>query len=873
MNIFAGQNLFQQTTGPSNHDQSIPGAARDAYEPFPMAELAQSIPDRFERQVRRYPDKLAAKDQIGSTVTYTELNDAANRIGRSVLAAIGDGEKPVVIMVEQSVGLLASIMGTLKAGKFYVPVESGYSAARIKQVLGDTATPLLLTDTANHAAAVDLGEGILQVINIDDIPDNSPSGNIGLKLSPDRPAYIYYTSGTTGQPKGVVDCHRNVLHNVYRYTNKLCIGSDDRLSLVQSPGFSGAISNVFCALLNGASVFPYDLRRDGGSGMANWVEREELTMFHAVPAVYEWLFSGGHGFRRLRVIRLEGDQAFKQHLDLFKERFYAGCSLVVGLGTSETGIATQFVFNADDDLCDDIVPIGYATKDFTVRLLDEAEREVGRGEVGQIAVESRYLATGYWNRPELMRAAFRNGTDSRPERTYLTGDLGRMRPDNCLEYLGRKNFQARIRGQLVDMPMVEQAIRNLPGIKSAAVAFRKDGFGRDRLIAYIVPLDQASISVTNLRSELSDKLHGPSLPTAFVPMIELPLNENCKIDHGALPPLPALPRNRPQLDVDYEPPRNSVDVHMKKLWEDVLEVEPVGIHDDFYDLGGDSLIAENLFLGIEQIFGKILPVDTLWAEGATIEHVVSVLRRADESIIWNSAVPLKPTGSRLPLFVIHTFGGHLSPYIQFSRLLNSEQPVYGLQARGADGTGVPQFSISEMAGHCIEMMRKLQPSGPYRIAGYSSGGLIAYEMARALAECGEQVSHLILLDAILPQSGLLGHSRSLSTEFRARDYRLLQERLYFLILHSLGLDRLRKLQTVMESHRWAEFCYRPGRYSGGVLLIQSSETAESNSYEQRWKSLISGDIELETVEGDHLSIMRSSALQHLADCVTAHLID
>jgi amino acid adenylation domain-containing protein len=622
MNIHAQPNLFKNQSPTTHQDRLIPGGSRSAFEPFARTDLEQSIPDRFEQQARRHAHRLAARDPNGVSVTYGELNRSANVIGGAVLDAIGKGEAPVVILMNQSVGLLAAIMGTLKAGKFYVPVDPSQGAAAIRLVTEDIGAPLILTDTANHALATKLGDGQMQVINVDDIPTDRSTENIGLSLSPNCRAYVYYTSGTTGRPKGVVDCHRNVLHNVLRYTNKLLIGSDDRLSLVQSPGFSGAVSNIFCALLNGASVFPYDLRHDGVSNLAAWVTHEELTMFHAVPAIYEWLFAGHHRFHTLRVIRLEGDQAFKHHVELFSDRFTARCSLVVGLGTTETGIATQFVIDAEGGFDGESVPIGRPAEDMSVRLLDETGSPVEQGDIGEIVVESAYLALGYWNRPEATEAAFGSAEGDHSRRRYRTGDLGRARPDGCIEYLGRKENQIRIRGHLVDIPMVEETIRNVPVIKAAAVVSQRDESGRDRLIAYIVPTAHGCFNVGQLREDLSGKLLGPNMPTAFIELTDLPLNENNKLDRNALP---ALTRRRPDLGRDYAPPTTTAERRLTQVWEEVLELEPVGIHDDFFDLGGDSLCAETLFAEVSAVFGLCLPTWTVYEESATVARMAAMI--------------------------------------------------------------------------------------------------------------------------------------------------------------------------------------------------------------------------------------------------------
>ena len=563
---------------------------RDDFIPFSKADVDQSIPQRFADQVRLYPDRLAVKSHDKS-LTYRNLDLESNRIANAILRICGGGEQPVVLLMEQGAMLVTAILAALKAGKIYGPQDSASPLRTVQRVLEESAARLIIADDNNISCASELACGDLPILNVNDIDETFQAASPRLRLLPGSAAYIFYTSGSTGAPKGVVDSHRNVLHNVMRYTNSLRIGPQDRLSLVQSCSFSGSVSNIFCALLNGASVFPFDLRRAGAYELASWANRERLTIFHSVPLIFEQLLSGGKNLANLRTVRLEGDQATRKHVGLFQRYLNKDCQLVNGLGTTETGLVCQFFLNIDTDIPGATVPIGYAIEDMEILLLDEESKQVAVGQVGEIAVRSRYLAIGYWGRTDLTDAAFKKDAAGKELRTYLTGDMGSMEPDGCLNYLGRKDFQIKVRGQRVDVAALESAIAAFEGVKDVVIVARENVAGSQQLVAYVVIASAEAPTVNLLRSELSKNFPSYAIPSKYVVLDALPLDRNGKVLRLGLP---APGNERPRLDQTFFAPRTRLEKALVKCFRKVLGVTEIGIHDDFFDLGGDSLNASSL---------------------------------------------------------------------------------------------------------------------------------------------------------------------------------------------------------------------------------------------------------------------------------------
>jgi len=353
---------------------------------FKKEEIEQSIPDLFEKQVGKYPDRLAVKSK-DDELTYAGLNAAANRVAWAILAQRGPGEEPIALLFQQGASAIAAILGVLKAGKFYVPLDPSYPPARINHVLRDSQSCLIVSDSRNLSLARELTRNERQLMNIDELdPSLGDDRDPGLSISPDDPAMIIYTSGSTDEAKGVVHSHRGTLHDIMAFTNDVCVGTRDKLTLLHSVSFSAGIRNTFSALLNGAALFPFDVKEEGLTELASWLVHEEITIYHSTPTVFRHLvqsLADDEGFPNVRLVRLSGEPVTKEDVELYRRCMSQECILQNGLASTEAHSISHYFIDKATPITENMVPVGYPVEDMKILLLDHAGREVGFNQIGK----------------------------------------------------------------------------------------------------------------------------------------------------------------------------------------------------------------------------------------------------------------------------------------------------------------------------------------------------------------------------------------------------------------------------------------------------------------------------------------------------------
>ena len=624
----------------------------NSFSRFEKREIEQSVPRRFESVAARYRDRIAVKDE-GHAFTYEFLNSAANRVARAVLKqGAGGAAEPVALLLEKSAAALAASLGVLKTGRPQTTLDTSFPVAHLSTLLDDSGASLVVTNDRNLALANELAGAKLQVLNADAVGAEFSGENLCLPISPDTLAYIIYTSGSTGTPKGVCVEHRTLLHRIMRQTNSFRISAEDRLSHLASFSTNQGLSNIFCALLNGAGLYLLDAKAGGLDRVAEWLIEERITIYRSSASLFRHFsgtLTGREKFPHLRLVRLASEQVTKKDIEGCRKLFPPNCLFLSGLSTTETGFVREYFIDGETPLGDSQVPVGYAVEDMEVLLLGEDGREMARGEVGEIAVRSRYLPRGYWRNPALTRSVFRPDPEGGERRVYMTGDLGRMLPGGLLAHVGRKDFQVKIRGNRIELSEVEAALLAHPAVKEAAVAAREGVGGQRRLVAYIVAEQTLRPAAEALHRFLQQRLPDYMVPSAFVTLDAMPLTPGGKIDRLALPPPPEISPGTPD---DYPAPRTSVEESVAQIWCRVLGLARVGLDSNFFMIGGHSLLAATVIHRLNSTFGTDLPLRAVFDS-----PTVSGLALAIEDRIIEQVESLDEEEARASLSGAVTSGG------------------------------------------------------------------------------------------------------------------------------------------------------------------------------------------------------------------------
>lgn len=516
-----------------DYEQILPSA----FEAFAMSDVENTIPDRFAQIVDRWGEQAAIVEP-GGTCTYNTLDQACSALAADIFEALGSGVEPIVLLYRAGVAYCTAQFGVLKAGKFFASLDAELGVDRLLPLVEDLTPRMILCAAEFRDKADALAERLsdCRVLVPEDVRGRPGRAAPRVDLTPDSPAYVIYTSGSTGSPEGVVMSHRSLLHLVMNHTSTTHLRQRDRVLQVCPLSSAGSAGEVFPTLLNGASVYPFALKQQGGRRLVRFLHENEITVCSFVPVAFRVLLASLGPERVLpsvRLIRLTGDRILRKDCVAFASRFSSDCLLRVSLGASEALLYTHYYVHRDHVPDSEIVPAGYAMQDMEVFVVDDDLNALGPGETGEIAVRSRYLASGYWNNEKLTAERFRNDSEA-GFRVYLTRDIGYMEPDGCLVHLGRKDARVKIYGKMVTITDIEAFLLEQEGVDDAAVVPIVDGVTERFLAAYFVPARGESAMPDRLRAALAERFPVEIVPRKLIELQSLPITARDKIDRRRL---------------------------------------------------------------------------------------------------------------------------------------------------------------------------------------------------------------------------------------------------------------------------------------------------------------------------------------------------
>ncbi len=860
-----------------------------------------TVCDLFDDQVKRTPDAVAVvyKDV---RLSYKELHEKAVNLS-NVLKQEGMVSKGIVgIIMAQSVEIVMAIWAVLKAGGAYVFIDPANPSERTSYVLEDSGVQIVITNMALTEKVSYHGK-VLNIENITKPADGINTSCSDYRLRPTDLSYIIYTSGTTGVPKGIMMEHHSLCEFALWAVTEYGHSEGFRTLLSNSFSFDASVLQLFPALISGGTLYLMDpeLRLDIPAYMS-FLRKEKINCIDEIPRLINHFFDyidiseEVEQFPDLTSLSLGSEFV---PIDLVRKcRKYLNRQGMInnGYGPSEAcPITTTYIFDGKDP--NEISLIGVPKSNMKVFVIDEWNNLCPPGITGEICISGIGLARGYINNKGLTDEKFVSNPFVENELMYKTGDLGRWNSDGNIEYLGRTDHQIKIRGYRVELGEIEAVLCTSSLVKDAVVIAREDAEENQELVAYIVANKEEvyrnnEVDISSLRDFLRSKLPEHMVPGRVVFVKFFPLTTSGKVDRKSL----SDPENLQSETVGVMiRPRNPLEFQMTQLWEETLQRSSLNVTDNFFEVGGHSLLAVRLMAKVEKTFGKRIPLTALFQEG-TIENLTSLVKESSDYHNFSPLVELQSHGEKTPFYCVHPAGGNVLCFFEMGKIIGRNRPVYGLQSKGIDGEAEPLDSVEAMASYYLDELLKLQPEGPYCLGGYSFGVHVAFEMARQLVDHGKKVGTLVILDTpglwqdedpdgLVDDTRLLAHIVSQIESHFESHLRITYEDLvgldeesqYNLIIERMKENRilpedgsqkqLTGLVRVFKMNSQAMDIYRPEMYAGDITVFATKSLRDRFASDDslRWGELTTGEVRVVAIPGDHSSFLKSPHVEAFAE--------
>ena len=876
--------------------------------PDPGAILAEppqeSVIASFKACARRDPD-LPAVRQAERSWSYSELAARADEIAQELQWSGQLAGEVVAVRGNKSFGLIASLLGVLQSGSILLTIDPALPGLRQETMLQEARARQLIEIVDDTLTAYQPVTGVsMRIIRVEkdsgqpidtDYPEVPEPGMQPFEF--ENAAYIFFTSGTTNIPKAVLGTHRGLSHFVQWQRETFKIGPGDRSAQLTGLSFDVLMRDILTPLTSGACLYlpTPNLALDSENLLA-WLLTEKITLIHTVPAIAQiWLSLGPlkQKLKSLRWVFFAGEPLTDALVRHWRKNISDTAGIINLYGPTETTLAKCF-YQVPAEPVFGVQPVGNPLPQTQVLIQNSLDQFCGVGEAGEICLRTPFRSLGYINSPDEQRKRFVPNPYRQDERDliYRTGDIGRYRPDGSIDILGRQDEQVKIFGVRIELGEVAAALLEHPQVNSAVCVVHKEDPKHPYLAAYLVLCPGEKLAAADVRSFLTERLPGAMVPTRYAFLDSLPVTSNGKVDRKALP-------DSLEIETEIEhfvQPNDAVEAKLTQIWKNLLHLPNIGIRDDFFLLGGHSMLAVRMFIQIKEVFGVNLPLTSLFHR-ANIEYIASLINQQRGTVGWPSLVKIQPNGSRKPLFCVHGLTGDVVWFGRMVPYMDLDQPLWGLESQGLDGVKPPLTTIEEMAALYIREIESIQPQGPYYICGYSFGGSVVFEMARQLEQAGKKVGLVAILDHANPKSGyfqyklgpsffkhfFLNLSHRITDLWRLRpDQFLARVKRYSKVL-AKALSSKRKngrdagdliddatnlplaTQNVIQTNYKAIQQYLPGSYQGTVTLFRArgGRLFVSHDPSMGWGQYAQ-EVSIHIIPGSHLGLFQEPNISHIA---------
>jgi aspartate racemase len=871
------------------------------------------IQDWIHDHVVQSPDSTAMICE-GKKLSYLALNRYANQVAHYLISLGVQPEMLIGICADRSLKMVIAILGILKAGGAFVPLDPTYPQDRLSYILEDAAAQFVLTQTDLLGSIDPSGKRVICLDHDWPLILQQPEYNPENGLVPDNLAYVIYTSGSTGNPKGVMITHANLSNFVRIACAALDVKKEDIYLHSASIAYALSIRQLMVPLSFGATiVLATSAQARDPLSLFYLIKRQRVSLMDMVPSFWRSCLQRlsdlpAPELERLldndlrRIVSVGEPLLFDIPRD-WRIKLGHTANLVNIFGQTETtGVVATYPIPTDAINRTGIVPIGQCVSETKIYILDAELRPVADGEVGELCVSNPCIARGYLNRIEKTAEKFilNPFNDGFGDTLYRTGDFARYHKNGDFEFLGREDFQVKIRGQRLELGEIESVLREHSTVKNCVVISREDRPDEKYLAAYVVMNSENEFNANDLRRHLLNKVPEYMVPSIFVELETIPVTPNGKFNRHALPNPASEVVNEstirltpPTHSNEATAPRNHTERVIAHIWKNILKNPNIGIHDNFFDLGGQSLMAVRMFSHIERDLQVRLPLTSLF-QAATIAQLSDLIMNHDtNNDTWSSVVPIQIPGDKPPFFGVHGLEGGVLFWRDIVSYLPKDQPFYAVQARGVDGIQPVLTRIEDMASLYLNDIKQVQPHGPYYLGGFSMGGEIAFEIGQQLYKQGERVALLVMFDtrnpqrpkSLTPKQKVDLHLRQLSKRNLLQKLAYLNSKLLYrfkplYIYPAVKLYRKRNkklpdpllLRFLRVAHSKALNQYIPTRYPGTITIFRASESVDLNSADSPmgWGTLANEGVDIHIFDATH-NIVDSEYAEEVANQLNTRL--